>query len=318
MQAIENVNVFVTGVFPDAEADNSTTAVSQDGFEFIAEYINNSVIGNQQDWLDYAGLTPNGVTEAAGQSQVREAIQLGHGIGPGTYKQWGKFDDPSVTGDRILLLSGQGVLRASYTPLDVEVYVGDGNNPTAPFFYHADDAAGTIRNIAGAYLILPKGNPNFSKYAIIRDEKADTIAGGGFTSGAWQTRTLNVLNENIGGETALSSNQLTLSAGTYKIDSTAPAWRVGVHQSKLYNITDAADEILGDISEAGTSGDAMTKSSIKDVFTITDTKVFEIQHQCFTTRVTDGFGLPGSFGSGEVYTQAVITKMEDFIWGITY
>jgi hypothetical protein len=34
-------------------------------------------------------------------------------------------------------------------------YVGDPDNPTASAFYHADDAAGTIRNTTGIYLILP-------------------------------------------------------------------------------------------------------------------------------------------------------------------
>jgi hypothetical protein len=33
--------------------------------------------------------------------------------------------------------------------------VGDPDNPTADAFYHADDAAGTSRNTAGIYLILP-------------------------------------------------------------------------------------------------------------------------------------------------------------------
>ena len=163
MQAIENVNVFVTGVFPDAEADNSTTAVSQDGFEFIAEYINNSVIGNQQDWLDYAGLTPNGVTEAAGFSQVREAIQLGNAIGPGWVSRRDIFDDPSVHGDRSLLLAQQGVLIASYVPLDAAVYVGDANNAAVHaaggYYYRSSDAGGLTPNIAGPYLQLPP-NPS--------------------------------------------------------------------------------------------------------------------------------------------------------------
>lgn len=163
MIKIENTNTYVSGVFPDTVAVNSTGAGTQDGFEFVAGYINNSVIGPQQAWMDYAGLTPNGVTEAAGASQFIEAIQRGNGIGPGVYVQYAKADDPSVTGDRILLLSGQGVLRASYTDLDNAVYVGDPSNPTAPYFYHADDAAGTVRNTAGIYLILPTENPTYRR-----------------------------------------------------------------------------------------------------------------------------------------------------------
>jgi len=58
---------------------------------------------------------------------------------------------------RILLLEGQGIDRTidAYKMLDYITYCGDVNNATADSFYHADDAAGTIRNIAGDYLILP-------------------------------------------------------------------------------------------------------------------------------------------------------------------
>lgn len=159
MIAIENVNTFVTGVFPDAEADNSTGAATQDGFEFIAEYINNSIIGPQQAIMDYAGLTPDGVTEAAGASQMIEAWGKAFGVGPGRGVTWWLDDGPAVTGDRVLLLTGQGVLIASYVELDAVVYVGDGNNAAVEagggFFYRSSDAGGATPDIAGPYLQLP-------------------------------------------------------------------------------------------------------------------------------------------------------------------
>jgi len=163
MDFIESVNTYVTGTFPDAVADNSSGVATADGFEFIAEWINNSVIGNQQDWMNYAGLTPNGVTESDGFSQVREAVQLGHGIGPGKAVIWLLDDDPSVTGDRVLLLEGQGVLIASYPLLDAVSWVGDagGTHNAAVktgggFFYRSSDAAGTTPNAVGPYLQLPE------------------------------------------------------------------------------------------------------------------------------------------------------------------
>ena len=159
MIAIENVNTFVTGVFPDAEADNSTGAATQDGFEFIAEYINNSIIGPQQAIMDYAGLTPDGVTEAAGASQMIEAWGKAFGVGPGRGVTWWLDDGPAVTGDRVLLLIGQGILIASYVDLDAVVYVGDGNNAAVAagggFFYRSSDAGGATPDIAGPYLQLP-------------------------------------------------------------------------------------------------------------------------------------------------------------------
>lgn len=158
-----SVQTYYAGSFPNVLAINSTGAATQDGTEYIAEQINNGIFGPSQAFMDYAGLTPNGVTEAAGASQLLTALQLGHAIGPGTYRRYAKSTAPSVTGDRLLILSGQGILRANYTALDTAVYVGDPNNATAPYFYHADDAAGTIRNTAGIYLILPPENPTYLK-----------------------------------------------------------------------------------------------------------------------------------------------------------
>ncbi len=64
-------------------------------------------------------------------------------------------DDPVTLGYKALPLIGQGVLIGDYGDLDNVVYKGDANNATASCFYHADDEAGTIRNTAGLYLILP-------------------------------------------------------------------------------------------------------------------------------------------------------------------
>jgi len=153
------VNYFTTFVytdgaaFPNTKGINSTTPTTQDGTEFVKAFIDD-LWGFNQALMDYAGLTPDGVTEAAGASQRLEAIQKGF-IGPGEIVEWNLADDPATVGRRRLLLNGQGILRANYPDLDAAVYVGDSANPTASAYYHADDAAGTSRNTAGAYLILP-------------------------------------------------------------------------------------------------------------------------------------------------------------------
>jgi len=167
------VQAFKSGIFPDVLAINSTGAATQDGTEYIAEQINNGMFGPTQAMMDYsAGGTnpdvgtvgvPNGVTEAAGFSQLIEAMHKGFGIGPGVYKPYGKFLDPSVTGDRILLLSNQGILIASFPELVAATYVGDGNNPTAPFFYKSVLADGLTRNTAGPFFILPPENPTYRR-----------------------------------------------------------------------------------------------------------------------------------------------------------
>jgi hypothetical protein len=131
-----------------------------DGFEYVADFVNDNNLGQAQMILNHAGLTPNGVLESDSASQIKEALQKGWGGMPGKVNQWHLASDPGVTGHRCLLLNGQGILRANYTELDAAVYVGDANNAAVAAagggYYRADDAAGTSPNIAGIYLILPE------------------------------------------------------------------------------------------------------------------------------------------------------------------
>lgn len=140
--------------FPNTLGKNATGAGATDGTEFVKLFIDD-LWGARQALMDHAGLTPDGVTEAPGTAQIIEAMQRGFG-GVGEWVIWTKKDVPATTGDRVLFLNGQGVLRANYVDLDTLVYVGDPANGTASSFYHADDAAGTIRNTTGVYLILPE------------------------------------------------------------------------------------------------------------------------------------------------------------------
>lgn len=140
--------------FPDTKGINASGAGATDGTEFVKIFIDD-LWGARQAIMDHAGLTPDTVTEAPDTSQFLEALLLIAG-GAGEVVQYMKNDDPSVLGDRILLLNGQGVLRASFPELDAAVYVGDSDNPTAAAFFRADNADGSSRNIAGIYLILPE------------------------------------------------------------------------------------------------------------------------------------------------------------------
>jgi hypothetical protein len=134
------------GLFPDTKAINASAPAAQDGTEFVKAFVDD-LWGFNQALMDHAGLVPSGVAEAAGASQRLEAIQR-IVAGPGEIVEWNLKDDPATVGRRRLLLNGQGVL------------VGDGNNAAVAAaggaYYRADDAAGTIPNIAGVYLILPE------------------------------------------------------------------------------------------------------------------------------------------------------------------
>lgn len=153
MYKYEDIFTNYSGAFPNTLAVNVTTPGAGDGTEFIAAGVNDSW-GFHQALMAYAGLTPDSVTEAPGTSQMVEAMQKSFGH-PGEVCMWHGQADPATLGIRLLLLEKQGILRANYADLDTAVYCGDGNNGTWDYYYHADDAAGTIRNIVGNYLILP-------------------------------------------------------------------------------------------------------------------------------------------------------------------
>lgn len=167
----ENKYTNGSGNFPNWTAIDASGAGLTDGSEYAALPINDGYEAFQQACMDYASGnanaptgavgTPNAVSEAAGVCQLLQALQYANGIGPGMGVIWWLDDDPSVTGHRVLLLEGQGILHANYPGLLAAVYVGDANNAAVAagggFFYKSSDAAGTVPDTTatGVYLQLP-------------------------------------------------------------------------------------------------------------------------------------------------------------------
>lgn len=144
---------------------------------------------------------------------------------------------------------------------------------------------------------------------VVKDIKATTTAGGTFTNGAWQTRTLNTEETDTGSHASLAANQITLAAGTYRARIFCPAYRVDAHQARLQNITDGATLIFGvNAFAANTTPFGGSVSVIEGRFTLAGSKLLEVQHRCVTTQATDGFGGANSFGGSEIYTVATFER----------
>jgi hypothetical protein len=146
----------------------------------------------------------------------------------------------------------------------------------------------------------------------VRDEKSSATQSGTFTSGAWQTRTLNTTATNEITGASLSSNQITLPSGTYYIDAILNAGGVNNHKAKLRNTSDSSDTILGtsEYSASDSGGPLITTHSfVKGRFTIAAEKTFELQHRCATTRSDAGYGYKSEFGVVEVYADVKIWKV---------
>jgi hypothetical protein len=139
-------------------------------------------------------------------------------------------------------------------------------------------------------------------------EVSSGTQGGTFTSGAWRTRPLNtevVDNANL---CSLSSNQVTLEAGTYYIAAKAVVYKVNHHQLRWRNVTDSTTAIESVNHMTRQSGDDGDVAPLEGVFTISSQKTFELQHRCAATRSTDGMGVAASFDK-EVYATVNLLKI---------
>ncbi|MGO4196850.1 hypothetical protein AB4Z13_15955 [Rhizobium sp. YAF28] len=143
-------------------------------------------------------------------------------------------------------------------------------------------------------------------FVLIADQKAAGVAGGSFTSGAWRTRDLNTVVADpqamvSGGLVSLSANRITLSAGKWNIEASAPALGVDGHKARLYNVTDSAVAAYGTTENAtanGTSDQVQTRASLVATLTLAASKQFELQHVCITTMASIGFGIASDYGLG--------------------
>jgi hypothetical protein len=153
----------------------------------------------------------------------------------------------------------------------------------------------------------------FASYAILADQKTSGTGGGTFTSGSWQTRDLQTkIYDGITPAITFSTNEFTLGAGDYLIKWYAPAWRVSGHQSRLYDVTGAAEVEVGStaytpapVIHAG--GNVLDWSLGAARVSPSSSNAYRIEHQCQVTFATEGFGPYLSFGT-EQFTVVEVFK----------
>jgi len=145
-------------------------------------------------------------------------------------------------------------------------------------------------------------------YLCYQDRKTSNTAGGTFTSGAWRTRDLNTEVADTGNNGSVTSNQITLAAGTYRCQASAPGYYVRFHQARLQDITHSTTLLTGtsEFNDAASSGQT-TRSIVVGRFTLSGSTVIELQHQCSQTNATSGYGAAANFGT-EVYSIVELWK----------
>ena len=168
--------------------------------------------------------------------------------------------------------------------------------------------AANIVGVCTAGLTRTGGFGKFASYAIIADQKSQDTDGGTFTTGDWRTRDLNTELADPDSIVSISSNQFTLAAGSYLIEWSCPALRVGRHQSRLYDITGSASIQHGKstVSDTGGDGDQNDSDGAARI-TISANNTYEIQHRCSSTYSSTGLGNGADMGA-EIYTLVKIHK----------
>ena len=153
-----------------------------------------------------------------------------------------------------------------------------------------------------------------------RDEKPNGTNGGNAPNTNYNTRTLNagVPTLGTGGiSTTISGMSLNTStyefvvpAGTYYYTASAPAGYALGHKARLYNVTDAAVEMLGTSEYTNQSAIETNRSLMTGILTLTSSKTYRIEH-----RIGDiggntwDYGVNAGTGDVEVYTTITLVKL---------
>lgn len=152
----------------------------------------------------------------------------------------------------------------------------------------------------------PATDPFASNLLHVQHTAASGNDGGTATSGSWQTRPLTTVQTNEIGA-SLSSNVLTLPAGTYILFGEAAFNVTDTAQLRIQNTTLSTTLLTGvNIDTTSAQGGIAT---IRGRFTLQDRQKIELQSQVGSTNAGDGFGKGNSFGT-EVFADLMVWKVK--------
>lgn len=170
-----------------------------------------------------------------------------------------------------------------------------------------------LETTAGAGLALCRVKAEISNsvgMVLLQDQKTSGSGMSTLATGAWRTRDLNtIVSDSNSLATSLAANQLTLVAGTYIAMIALTTFAAGTQETRarLRNITDSATLLQG--NNFGALTNLVASGAIMGVFTITGSKVIELQQWPTTTGV--GAGVTVSSGDVEVYAEVLLVRIGD-------
>lgn len=169
-----------------------------------------------------------------------------------------------------------------------------------------------------AYTDNTVGN-TVNDFLVFEDRKTSGTNGGTGTATTWNTRAISALINNGITGASLASNQITLPAGTYYLEVSAPCYEVNSHVIRAYNATDTAvvtdtnaNDVIGTMehSDQSVGAGTQTRSVIRTVFTLAAEKAIEFQHYIERSDSTRDLGVAaGIAGVEEIYLSGYIRKL---------
>jgi len=145
---------------------------------------------------------------------------------------------------------------------------------------------------------------------MIVQQQEPMVTGGGDAVAGVNIRDLNIVQfSNLVGA-SLSSKQITLSAGTYRMKGWAGCYHGNNHKAYVYDVTNSRRVIAGSSEHAYSSSYDTCASFVNGVISTTGTTVFELRHHIIYAT-TSGLGTAtGVTTAGpEVYAELEITRI---------
>jgi len=184
--------------------------------------------------------------------------------------------------------------------------------PVAPTLGIGTTAPGAKLEIAGTSGVdgikFPDGSiqtTSATGHILITHELASGTDGGASVTG-WQTRPLNSKKIDTNSLASLSSNQVTLTAGTYYCQATAPAFVANNHKLRLRNVTDGVTLIVGSSEYAYQPGNIYNTARLVGQFTIAAGKALELQHYISSAKTVNGLGVQTGTTTTDVEIYAIL------------
>jgi hypothetical protein len=192
------------------------------------------------------------------------------------------IDDANI-GAGTLTVTSEGVSGVGGGSFNLTVEEEDGT-PSVSNVGKIVVSNGTLESVGGGVVILKS-----PKYIYLRDEKSEGTEGGTSVANAWTKRTLNTEVSDEYELCSIASDQITLAPGTYRCKASAPFLASGAAKLRLRNITDSATALVGKSVYGALNAEGVT-AVLSGQFTITTSKIFELQYIVETAQATFGLG----------------------------